>query len=45
MSITSDLEQVRDAARRALSPVRPADDNTQFDKDFLSIAKRTRTHV
>lgn len=36
-----ELESVREAARRALGPVKPATENTQADKDFLFTAQRT----
>ncbi len=39
--LPSELEPVREAARCALGPVKPATESTQADKDFLFNAKRT----
>lgn len=40
-SIPHEFESVRNAALRALGPVRPADSSTQAEKNFLFDAKRT----
>jgi hypothetical protein len=39
--LPKELEEVRDAARRAINPIKPADKRTNADKDFLYAAKRT----
>lgn len=41
MELPAEIELVRDAARSAIAPVRPADAATKADKDFLLTARRT----
>lgn len=41
-NIPPELEPVRQAALRALGPIKPADSNTQASEDFLFSAKRTQ---
>lgn len=36
-----ELEKVRERARRAIGPVKPVDDATQAEQQFLFNAKRT----
>lgn len=41
LTLPKELERVREAARRAISPVAPAGTTTKADKNFLFTAKRT----
>jgi hypothetical protein len=41
MAIPPELEPVRAAARRAISPIKPVDSNTEADQKFLFTATRT----
>ena len=41
MGTPDELEAVRAAARRAISPIKPADSKTKADREFLFTATRT----
>jgi len=40
-SIPPKFDEIREKAREALLPVKPAGDNTNAERDFLFTAKRT----
>lgn len=40
-NLPPDIDEIREKARRALGSVKPADENTQADKEFLFNAKHT----